>query len=539
MIYRTQLFNPADMDNVKKIQAGYKVQPLSALPAASPRRRRRRRSMAEVSTRTSSQTDFAEYLDFLLQFCSGRRDGREWKSRCEQIRHDRHRAGQDSSTSRISPPSTRPDRSAGRSKDGVAKIEKQRSRPSARRSTAGRSARLPATAPTTTATGCCAPPPRKLGIYGNDAAEATYPFTRNDGRATARRQQAHVHADLRRRASCRPSNAFWSVTMYDGKTQLLIENPINRYLINSPMLPDMKKNNDGSLTIYIQKDSPGKDKESNWLPAPDGPIFLVMRLYWPKTEPPSILPPGEGDVATAGVVPVARCPLMTLDRLGRASAGDKSLENIIRTDERYGHDGLFHGPRGKAYWNHLEYPKPIQNPNLWPDTQSTYFIGRLAMPAGSTLTLRFQYPHARYFQFALYKSERNTFVVDQRGPGGPGDRAGSRVEQPVPGRRRSPGRAARLHASTSWPRTRRPIPGQRARNTLYAGAGGGEFEGGHSHLPVRSRPMMAQAGGRRTSPSAESGFPTYEATLADGTKLSAAGSGQAIRQADCPPPASR
>ena len=59
--------------------------------------------------------------------------------------------------------------------------------------------------------------------------------------------------------------------MYDGKTQLLIENPINRYLINSPMLPDMKKNADGSLTLYIQKDSPGADKESNWLPAPERP----------------------------------------------------------------------------------------------------------------------------------------------------------------------------------------------------------------------------------------------------------------------------
>ena len=72
--------------------------------------------------------------------------------------------------------------------------------------------------------------------------------------------------------------------MYDGKTQLLIKNPINRYLINSPMLPEMKKNADGSLTLYIQKDSPGKDKESNWLPAPDGPIYLVMRLYWPKDD---------------------------------------------------------------------------------------------------------------------------------------------------------------------------------------------------------------------------------------------------------------
>ena len=91
-----------------------------------------------------------------------------------------------------------------------------------------------------------------------------------------------------------PVNAFWSVTMYDGKTQLLIENSINRYLINSPMLPSMKKNKDGSLTMYIQKDSPSADKKANWLPAPDGPIYMVMRLYWPKTEPPSILPPGSG-----------------------------------------------------------------------------------------------------------------------------------------------------------------------------------------------------------------------------------------------------
>jgi hypothetical protein len=48
------------------------------------------------------------------------------------------------------------------------------------------------------------------------------------------------------------------------------------------MLPDLKKNADGSLTIYMQKNSPGADKDSNWLPAPDGPIYVVMRLYWPK-----------------------------------------------------------------------------------------------------------------------------------------------------------------------------------------------------------------------------------------------------------------
>jgi hypothetical protein len=70
------------------------------------------------------------------------------------------------------------------------------------------------------------------------------------------------------------------------------------------MLTNMKKGDDGSLTIYIQKDSPGADKEANWLPAPNGPIYMVMRLYWPKTEPPSILPAGEGTWKPPGIMQV-------------------------------------------------------------------------------------------------------------------------------------------------------------------------------------------------------------------------------------------
>ena len=91
--------------------------------------------------------------------------------------------------------------------------------------------------------------------------------------------------------------------MYDGKTQLLIENPIDRYLVNSPMLPDMKKNADGSLTLHIQKDSPGKD-ESQLVAGAEWADLLVMRLYWPKETPPSILPAGSGDWRPPGVVAV-------------------------------------------------------------------------------------------------------------------------------------------------------------------------------------------------------------------------------------------
>jgi hypothetical protein len=70
--------------------------------------------------------------------------------------------------------------------------------------------------------------------------------------------------------------------MYDGKTQLFIHNPLNRYLLNSNMVENFVYGDDGSLTLYIQKDSPEEELESNWLPAPDGPFYAVMRLYGPE-----------------------------------------------------------------------------------------------------------------------------------------------------------------------------------------------------------------------------------------------------------------
>ena len=86
-----------------------------------------------------------------------------------------------------------------------------------------------------------------------------------------------------------PVKAFWSLTLYDAKTKLLTANPINRYLINSAMLPNMVLGADGSLTIYIQKDSPGKTLESNWLPAPDGPIYTAAGGVLPgRTDFPSV-----------------------------------------------------------------------------------------------------------------------------------------------------------------------------------------------------------------------------------------------------------
>lgn len=143
--------------------------------------------------------------------------------------------------------------------------------------------------------------PTQAGILGNDAVEAMYPMTKVDAAGQPLDCSKSNYTLTFAAGQLPPVHAFWSVTLYDDKTQLLVKNPVDRYLINSPMLPGLKKNADGSLTIYIQNKSPGPDKESNWLPASDGPINLIMRLYWPKTTQPSILPPGEGTWLPPGV----------------------------------------------------------------------------------------------------------------------------------------------------------------------------------------------------------------------------------------------
>jgi hypothetical protein len=83
-----------------------------------------------------------------------------------------------------------------------------------------------------------------------------------------------------------PAKAFWSVTMYDtsydGTAGYFVANPINRYLINSTT-PGLVYGEDGSLTITIQHEQPQAEAEqANWLPAPAGPFYLVMRIYWPE-----------------------------------------------------------------------------------------------------------------------------------------------------------------------------------------------------------------------------------------------------------------
>jgi hypothetical protein len=120
-----------------------------------------------------------------------------------------------------------------------------------------------------------------LGIYGNSKQEAMYPAYYVDA-AKQKLDGANRYTMRFAPGQLPPVNAFWSLTMYDEPQSLLVANPLNRYLINSPMLPQLKRDADGGLTLIVQNESPGKDKGANWLPAPKGPFSMIMRLYWPK-----------------------------------------------------------------------------------------------------------------------------------------------------------------------------------------------------------------------------------------------------------------
>jgi hypothetical protein len=197
--------------------------------------------------------------------------------------------------------------------------------------------------------------------------------------------------------------------------------------------------------------------------------------------------------------------------MGTIRPGSKTLETVLKTDELYGHDGLWLGPRGRDYGAMLPNPKPYQHANLYPDPNSTYWFAIMEMPAGSVLTISAQYPHCRYFQFALYRSDPDMggftatgekFVDHQIAPD-----EGS-VNPFVPGTdRSSETRDYTLRIANIDPPE---DPADRATNTLYAGAG--------NKIQVVYRVYQPDQGYLGDG---GVGLPAYTATLADGTKLSA------------------
>jgi hypothetical protein len=277
-IYRTQLFNPADIENVKKLQSGYEVRPLSAFlgqaaPKAAP-------DIAwEKPLKTEEQKTSLEVFNltsFILQFCPVHESEKDLRERFARIG--------------IAPGkkldfAAMPDATRTAYQQGIADAWKD-------------FAELQKKADSGELTSADAFGTREelknnyllrwagavLGIYGNTAAEAIYPLYFVDADQQPLDASKRNYTLRFQPGKLPPVNAFWSVTMYDLPDRFLVANPLNRYLINSPMLTQLAKDADGGLTIHIQHDSPGKEKEANWLPAPKGPFFMSMRLYYPKPE---------------------------------------------------------------------------------------------------------------------------------------------------------------------------------------------------------------------------------------------------------------
>ena len=124
-----------------------------------------------------------------------------------------------------------------------------------------------------------------IGLGANRVQDAVYPTSQKDAEGRAY-DGANKYTIRFPKGQLPPAKGFWSITMYDAN-YFFVANPINRYSISARQ--NLKANPDGSVDILIQSESPGADKEANWLPAPKGKFVLMMRLYWPSEAAPSII----------------------------------------------------------------------------------------------------------------------------------------------------------------------------------------------------------------------------------------------------------
>lgn len=278
VIYRTQLFDPKDIDNVKRVQAGYKVQPLSAFlgqpapPSAPPI------DFPKPLTpdQERSSPDFFKQLNFVLRFGPVHPSETELMARFKKLGIG---ADGDFETGKLSPNLRKA------VEDGMADAWKDYDA-LRQRINAGEihTSDMIGNRESLHNNYLYRMGVAVDGIYGNSKEEALYPLYFVDAEGQPLDAAKHRYTLRFAPKQLPPVNAFWSVTMYELPSKLLSENPLHRYLINSPMLPKLKRDKDGGVTLYIQHESPGKAKEANWLPAPNGPFYAAMRLYWPKPE---------------------------------------------------------------------------------------------------------------------------------------------------------------------------------------------------------------------------------------------------------------
>ena len=277
ILFRTQLFNPSDLEKVQTIQAGIKAQPLSQFvgqptPPAAPAI-----AWPPLTDGMTETPALFSYLNFLLQFAPTHPSEIELMARFAQLGIG---AGKPFDMGAFSPEIQQA------IADGISDFWQQDFAGIMQRINAGEltSADVFGTREFLQNNYLYRFLAAKQGIYGNSREEAIYPIYFVDADNNKLDTSQHRYTLRFEKNQLPPAHAFWSITMYDGQTQLLVHNPLQRYVLNSPMLETFKFGEDGSLTLYVQKDSPGTDLEPNWLPAPDGPFYTAIRIYLPKPE---------------------------------------------------------------------------------------------------------------------------------------------------------------------------------------------------------------------------------------------------------------
>jgi hypothetical protein len=276
LLFRTQLFNSADLNNVKKIQAGFHAEPLSKFlnqpaPAAAPAV-----NWPQPTPDALTSHELFNYLNFMLQFAPTNASETEMMGRFAKLNIG---AGKTFDWAGMSLEMQKAVNDgigdAGLELGGLIK-----------RINADEvsSSDLFGTREFLKNNYLYRYAGAKLGLYGNSGEEAIYLAYFVDANHQPLDASKTRYAITFPKDQLPPAKAFWSLTMYDGKTQLLVANPLKRYLLNSTMLKSFQYGSDGSLTLYVQKDSPGAGKEANWLPAPDGKFYAILRLYMPAPE---------------------------------------------------------------------------------------------------------------------------------------------------------------------------------------------------------------------------------------------------------------
>ena len=390
VLYRTQLFAPDDIDNVKAIQTGYEVQPLSSYlgqpaPEAAPAIDFML-PLSAAAERTS--LEFFEELSFLLQFCPTHPSEQALMERFAKLGIGPNGTFD---VEALSPP-IRDAVAQGMADAWEEFAEFKRTQVDTGKRTAAQGfgsreflgddylGRMASAV---------------LGIYGNSQEEAIYPAYYVDASGEPL-DAANYRYSLRFGPDeLPPVNAFWSLTMYESPASLLVENPLDRYLLNSSMVPAMIRDPDGGLTLYIQHESPGAEKEANWLPAPDGAFISIMRLYWPQE---------------AALTGEWQAPPLQRAAIDAATAVPVTVDNFVRAESDLYFAGIIQ-KNAFGQFDHSREPIAIDDQTIIRMNRDTLYSAAIFDLAAGPVTITLPESGDRFLSMQLINQDHYTTAV--------------------------------------------------------------------------------------------------------------------------------